>query len=205
MAKPKQTSAPRFRRVPPEERKALLIEAGLACLARGGAAGFTTGTICAEAQVSRGLITHHFGSIDGLLAAIYETMIARLIAVTAQPGSGAERVAAIIAASFEGGPANRDTLRIWLALWGEIATNPQLLRAHRRQYARYRAGLEAALAQLAAERRRNVDIELAAMMLASLIDGLWLEWSIDPRQISAQAAKAACGRLLESFFGPYQD
>lgn len=85
------------------------------------AAGFTTDTICAEAKVSRGLITHHFGSKDGLLAAIYETMIALLIAVTQQPGTGAKRVAAIIDATFEGGSASRDSLRIWLALWGEIA------------------------------------------------------------------------------------
>lgn len=57
---------------------------------------------------------------------------------------------------------------------------------------------------LACERRLSIDIGQAAMMLTSLIDGR-LEWSIDPRQISARSAKAACYRLLESFFGSLRD
>ena len=192
---------PRFRRIAAEERRSLLIEAGLACLARGGILAFTIDNICAEAAVSRGLITHHFKSKDGLLAAIYERMIGRLLAVVDAPEPGIDHISAIIDAAFANDAANRDGLRIWLALWGEIANNPALLKAHRRQYARYRGGIEAALHKLAVERRRDVDIGFVAMMFISLVDGLWLEWCIDPRQISARNAKAACAKLLEPFFG----
>ena len=194
--------APRFRRFLPEERRSLLIEAGLACLAKGGILGFTIDQICEEAQVSRGLITHHFGSKDGLLAAIYETMIGRLLTVVETPGEGSSHIAAIIEASFSLDTLSRDSLRIWLALWGEIANSPPLLKSHRRQYARYRAGVETALKTLARERHIKADIPFIAMMLISLIDGLWLEWSIDPRQISEADAREACRRLLEPIFGP---
>ena len=192
---------PKFRRVAAEDRRALLIDAGLACLARGGILGFTIDQICTEAQVSRGLITHHFKSKDGLLAAIYERMIGKLLLVVEAPGEGADHIAAIIDASFALDALNRDSLRIWLALWGEIANNPALLKTHRRQYARYRKGVEAALTALARERGIESDIPFVAMMFISLVDGLWLEWCIDPKQISQQDAKKACYRLLESFFG----
>lgn len=192
---------PRFRRIAPEQRRQSLIEAGLACLARGGILGFTIDNICAEAQVSRGLITHHFGSKDNLLAAIYEMMIARLMTAVEAEGSGRERIARFIDASFAAGTANRDSLKMWLAVWGEVANQPALLKQHRKQYARYRSGVENALAALAAESRRDVDVPFTAMMLISLIDGLWLEWCIDPRQISADDAKAACRKLLEPVFG----
>lgn len=195
-------SEPRFRRIAPEERRAHLIEAGLACLARGGILGFTIDQICAEADVSRGLITHHFGSKDGLLAAVYETMIGRLLSVLEKPeGSGQSHIAAIIDAVFGRDAAHHGSQRIWLALWGEIANNPALLKMHRKQYARYRSGVEAALSALARERGVNADVPFIAMMFISLVDGLWLEWSIDSRQISANEARDACYRLLEPLFG----
>ena len=200
MAKPAKPG-PRFRRIPPEERQALLIEAGLACLARGGILAFTIDNICAEAEVSRGLITHHFKSKDGLLAAIYDTMIGRLLAVVEGTASTGDRIGAIIEAVFAEENANRETLRIWLALWGEIANNAALLKSHRRHYARYRAGVEQALQAVAEDRNLTVDISFTARMFISLIDGLWLEWCIDPRQMSAADAKAACYRLLEPVFG----
>ena len=202
----KARKAPRFRRILPDDRRVLLIEAGLACLARGGILGFTIDRICTEANVSRGLITHHFKSKSGLLAAIYGTMIGRLLSVVESPGdsskAGADsHIAAIIEASFSLEALTRDSLRIWLVLWGEIATNPALLKAHRKQYARYRAGVEAALGALALDRTLEVDIPFIAMMFISLVDGLWLEWCIDPRQISETDAKEACRRLLEPIFG----
>ena len=59
---------------------AMLVDAGLACLARGGITAFTIDNICREANASRGLVTHHFGSKDGLLAACYSQMYDRLTA-----------------------------------------------------------------------------------------------------------------------------
>lgn len=194
-------AAPRFRRMARADRRMALIAAGHACLAREGIGGFTVDKVSAEAGVSRGLITHHFRSMDGLLAAIYAQMIEQLIAAVEAKGQGAARVSGFIDQSFAGGAQNRDSLRAWLALWGALATTPRLLRAHRRQYARYRAGVEAALAALARERGVSADIPFTAMMLISLIDGLWLEWCIDPGQISETTAKVACKRLLEPVFG----
>ena len=204
--KNKNTPAqPKFARQSAEARREMLVEAGIACLAKDGILGFTIDRICAEAKVSRGLITHHFKSIDGLLAAVYETMYGKVLAVTEEPGVAATpeaRLVGIIDSMFSREVFNRESLNIWLALWGEIANNPALLRVHRKQYGLYRASIERALQDVADARGLTIDAAFVAMMFVSLVDGLGLEWCIEPKLLSAKAAREASFKLLEPILGP---
>jgi TetR/AcrR family transcriptional regulator, transcriptional repressor of bet genes len=199
-------SPPKYTRFSSADRRAMLIGAGLACLARDGILGFTIDRICAEARVSRGLITHHFKSIDGLLAAVYETIYGKMLLALEtpepEPGKPEQRVIAIIEAMFSREFFNRESLNIWLALWGEMANNPTLLKVHRKQYARYRADVEEALTDVAKARGLQIDAPLVATMLISLVDGLGLEWCIEPKLLSAKVAKVACYKMLEPILGP---
>jgi hypothetical protein len=134
---------------------------------------------------------------------MYETLIGNLLSLVETPGmTGAIPVRTIIDASFSGDAVTGNSLRIWLAMWGEIATNPALLKAHRQQYKRYRAAIESAFRALARSRNIEADIPFMVMMFISLVDGLWLEWCIDPQRMSAADARTACLRLLEPVFGP---
>lgn len=193
--------APRFRRYTSEQRGAMLIEAGLACLARGGILAFTIDNICREAGVSRGLITHHFGSKDGLLAAVYATMYERSLSVFAREDGTPVGIVEIVEAEFQPEVFNRPNITIWLALWAEIATNTALGDEHRKNYVKYRDGMARTLAQTAEARGRTVDAGYLAIMLISLIDGLWVEHCIDPNLMSAETAKETCYRMLEPFLG----
>ena len=197
----KLTSQPKYRRYTSDQRGAMLIEAGIACLARGGILGFTIDNICREAGVSRGLITHHFKSKDGLLAAIYATMYNRSLAVFSDTPDYIPQIGDVIEAEFHPDVFNRENITIWLALWGEIVTNPALGAEHRRKYKEYREGVAVALRQTATARQRNIDTERLAVMIISLIDGLWLEYCIAPELMSAQSAKEACYEVLEPFLG----
>jgi TetR/AcrR family transcriptional repressor of bet genes len=132
---------PRFRRYSSEVRAAMLVEAGLACLARGGITAFTTDNICREAGASRGLITHHFGSKEGLLAAVYAAAYQPLLDSLTPTDQAAPDLIQIIERVFGTYNFTRDSLSVWLALWGEVATNPTLQAEHRKHYARYRAAL----------------------------------------------------------------
>ncbi len=191
-------TAPRYRRYPSETRAAMLVEAGLACLAKGGIQAFTVDNICRAAGASRGLIAHHFGSKDGLLAACYATMYDRVMAAL-EPAQG---LRALVDASFAPELFNKGSLRIWLALWGEIAQNDALRTAHRRLYAAYRARVAEAVATEAAVRGRAIDAEQLAVMFIALSDGVWLEQGIDPETMSPGAGRAACVALLEAWLGP---
>ncbi len=201
----KKTAAqPKFARQSAEARREMLVEAGIACLAKDGILGFTIDRICTEAKVSRGLITHHFKSIDGLLAAVYETMYGKVLAVTEEPGVAATpeaRLVGIIDSMFSREVFNRESLNIWLALWGEIANNPALLKVHRKQYGLYRASIERALQDVADARGLTIDAAFVAMMFVSLVDGLGLEWCIEPKLLSAKAAREASFKLLEPILG----
>jgi AcrR family transcriptional regulator len=195
------TATPRFRRYDPEVRARMLIEAGLACLAEGGISAFTIDNICRKAQASRGLVAHHFGSKDGLLAAVYAAAYNPMLAAIA-PQDGPLPLSTLIDRIFSAETFTRENLNIWLAIWGETAANPQLLAEHRRNYATYRATISTAISTLASARARHVDADTMATSVIALADGYWLEQCLDPDRIAPDQARAACAALLEPLLGP---
>lgn len=95
----------RFSRLEPEQRKALLIEATLACLKRHGFQGASVRKICAEAGVSVGLINHHYDGKDALVAEAYLAVTGRVMrllrgAIDTAPGGARPRLSAFFEASF---------------------------------------------------------------------------------------------------------
>ena len=93
-------------------------------------------------------------------------------------------------------------MRIWLALWGEIANTPALREVHRRRYLDLLATVERAVATEAAARSRSLDARAVAVLFIALSDGLWLEQGIDKAMLSREAARDACYTFFESFLGP---
>lgn len=194
-------TAPRFRRYASEVRAQMLVEAGLACLAEGGIRAFTVDNICRRAEASRGLITHHFGSKDGLLAAVYAAAYRPLIEAI-QPAEGPPpALPALLDILFSQVNYSRDSLNVWLAIWGEAATNPAVQTEHRALYGRYRATVERAIADHAALCGLQLDAAELAVSLIGLVDGLWLELCLDPAGLTPDRARRAALRLLAPVLG----
>jgi TetR/AcrR family transcriptional regulator, regulator of cefoperazone and chloramphenicol sensitivity len=90
--------------------KARIREAALALFAAQGVATTSLRSVAKEAGVSPGLIVHHFGSKDGLLRAVDETVVRRIEAALAEvplDGSGGdpfEERRAMVAALLQGQP-----------------------------------------------------------------------------------------------------
>ncbi|XDA97423.1 TetR family transcriptional regulator C-terminal domain-containing protein [Sulfitobacter sp. LCG007] len=190
-----------YRRYPRETRGAMLVDAGSACLARGGITAFTVENICREAQVSRGLIGHHFGTKDALLAAVYASMYERFMEVIALPDEEELSAAALVEACVAPEVFNPDSLRTWLALWGEIANNAELRAEHRLRYRDFLDRVERII--LAEARRRSVEVDArsAALQFVALSDGLWLEHAIDTSMLSRSSARDALFEFLENALG----
>lgn len=195
-------AGPRFRRYSSEVRAAMLVEAGLSVLAEGGIRAFTIDNICRAAGASRGLITHHFGSKEGLLAAVYAAAYRPLFDAIAPESGDPPALPELIDLLFSPSNYSRDSLNIWLAIWGEISSNSPLQAEHRAHYLRYHAVVARAIADHARARGRTVNAEEMAVTLIALVDGLWIELCIDPERMTAEAARAACLRMLEPFLGP---
>ncbi|ATY30994.1 TetR family transcriptional regulator C-terminal domain-containing protein [Sphingomonas psychrotolerans] len=185
-------SKPAFTRAEPDARRLSLIEAAARVLARDGASGASVRVITIEAGVSPGLVAHHFGGVDALIAATYahvgERVSAALDAAVAAAGTDPRaRLNAYVAASFAPPIADRALLATWTAFWGLVIAQPEIAALHDAQYARYRTGLEQLLAAcgiVPAARQR------AAIAITALVDGLWLELCLSPAVLDAETAGA---------------
>jgi AcrR family transcriptional regulator len=190
------TDKPRRKtRLSAEDRRALLEDAARACMARGGIRDFTVDKVVAEAGVSRGLITHHFGSMDGLLVAVYSRMYREWIAAIAAPRPGFKPLEALVEALVSPALFSRDVLNVWLTLWGEIANNPVLRAEHRARYSEYRETIAAALRE-ASPPGSGIDVDMVASAFICLVDGLGVQRCIDPDLLPEAAARATCWALL---------
>jgi TetR/AcrR family transcriptional regulator, transcriptional repressor of bet genes len=185
-------SKPAFTRAEPDARRLSLIEATARVLARDGASGASVRAIADEAGVSPGLVAHHFGGVDALIAATYAHVGAQVsVALDAAVAGAGEnpraRLSAYVAASFAPPIADCTLLATWTAFWGLVIAQPEVAALHDAQYAQYRAVLEELLAAcgLAPVARRR-----AAIAITALVDGLWLELCLSPAVIDADEARA---------------
>ncbi len=112
---------PRFTRDLPEVRRRKLIEATAQCLAEFGHAGTSVRAVAAKANVSPGLVAHHFKGIDDLIVATYDHVGAQVAetlnaAIDTAPDDAESKLRAFIEASFKPPVLDRDLLAIWLSL-----------------------------------------------------------------------------------------
>lgn len=184
-----------YQRKTAQQRRSELITAGIACLGKGGMTAFTIDQICKQAGVSRGLINHHFKSKEELLVSIYAQMTAYLLR-DRSTDSPRRQIAGFIDSSFDASSFNKSNLRAWLAIWGQVATQPELKSLHQKRYQQYRQQLVAALSAIAADEQLDIDANSVARQLIALIDGLWLEYCLHSEEFSLADARADCYRLL---------
>ena len=185
-----------FERKSSAQRRQELIEAGITCLGQGGMSAFTIDQICKQARVSRGLINHHFTSKDDLLLCIYAQMTDYLVRDVSHE-SAQEQISGFIESSFDKNSFKKSNLRAWLAIWGEVATNPDLKSLHQQRYQGYRQQLMTALSGLEQTQIEGPSMESVARQLIALIDGLWLEYCLHSEGFSLYAAKSDCYQFLQ--------
>ncbi|MGH6632861.1 TetR family transcriptional regulator C-terminal domain-containing protein [Sphingopyxis sp.] len=187
-----------FTRESADARRAALIDATAACLAEHGLAGTNVRAICAKAGVSPGLLRHYFGGIDDLIVATYEATSDRMDAIFAAAVEGAApdpraRLSAYLTASFRPPVTDPELLGAWTAFWALAPSDARMATIHATSYAGYRARLcELLLACGAA------DAEKLAIMLTAMVDGLWLELSLDAESFGAEAAVQMVGRAVSA-------
>jgi TetR/AcrR family transcriptional repressor of bet genes len=201
---------PRFARQPPEVRRQALVDATIECLKRYGHEGLSIRTISAQAGVSVGLINHHFPNKDELVAAAYRHINSELVlgmqAAVARAGRSPQaRMRAFLEAWFSAPSLDADALAVWVVFWGLYRHSRLIQRIHRETYQGYVSLLRGMLAELLPQPRTarsrhagrsgaaaSVDLHLAAIGLTALLDGLWLEWCLEPGTFRPAEAVELC-------------
>jgi len=197
----------KYRRQTPDQRRQALMDATLQCLARHGAEKTSIRNICQEAGVSVGLINHYYRSKEALIADVYEQLANDLRSALEQEmqqaeGPARERVSAFLRASFS--PVNLDSglLRVWVSFWSMTHQSELIAAVHDRTYGAYLAFLEALLGELVREHpSRRLDTRLVAIGLSGMLDGLWLEWCLNPRTFTPEEGIRLCEACLDGLLG----
>ncbi|MFJ4375759.1 TetR family transcriptional regulator C-terminal domain-containing protein [Pseudomonas japonica] len=188
----------RYQRMLPQDRKANLVEATLACLKRHGFQGASIRKICAEAGVSVGLISHHYSGKDELVAEAYLAVTGRVMSLLREAMDQAapnarERLSAFFRASFCEDLLDPQLLDAWLAFWGAVKTAEAINQVHDHSYGEYRGTLSRVLGELASEEGwEDFDADLAAISLSALLDGLWLESGLNPGTFTREQGVQIC-------------
>lgn len=191
----------------PEVRRLRLIEATIECLKRYGHEGLSVRRISAEAGVSIGLINHHFPTKNALVAEAYRHFNAQLNqavidAMEHAPQSPRERLRALFRAIFSPPNLDRDVLTVWIVLWGLYHHSREIQKVHSEAYGGYVEMLRDALAALQKDGGKfRMNLRLAAIGAQALLDGLWLEWCLDPETFSPQEAVQLCEAWVDNLQG----
>lgn len=187
-----------------DSREAIL-DAVTNVIARDGVRGLRVEDVAAQASVSAPLLYYHFDNRAGLVKAALERAGERAPSAMLRDGGsgrGFELVSSALLAELSEDPQVRDSA----VVWGEITASAvfdETLRADvKRVNDAWRADVATAIRDGIKDGsiRADVDPELAADALISLVDGLltrWLSGTIE-RSRAVEALRGALARTLAS-------
>lgn len=186
-------------------RRRCLIEGAIRSLATHGMAGTTVKTIAEEADASRGLLNHYFGSKDELMAAAFRHLCDGIAEQVAQATRTSDRgtvgrLSAVVEVIFAPPVFNPVNLRAFVTFWHEALGNPEMRRIKHELYSSYRATTAKLFRKAAEERGLAIDAEAAAIGLLALLDGLWLELALDRSTCTPDQARVIGLRAIAGVF-----
>lgn len=191
-------------RRPGSDGRAAVVAAATRAIVEHGIAGVTARGIARAAGVSLGTLTHHFPSLDGLLALALEEASDRfVVALRPAPSSPSSdvrsRLLALLAAAMPDRPAARDQWRLWLQYWSRAIYDRDLHATHHRLYERWRATLRATLADgVRARALTRADATALLDELVPLFDGLCLQLALGAPGWTPRRARALLARRIDA-------
>jgi TetR/AcrR family transcriptional repressor of bet genes len=197
------TAEPRQRRLSHDERRRQIIETTLACLARNGAEGTSLRSVCREMRVAPSLVTHFFEGWHDLLSAAYQLLTDRFLASLSpllhqEFPTARARMDEVIRRYLATDWIGENTVGANIALWQLSRTVVDLKAAFSRFLEDRKIVLRQALAELAAERAARIDLDEMTACLLLMLDGIWLEMSLNPGNIDDGRARQMCWALLDA-------
>ena len=190
-----------------DRRRRELVDATVTVIATHGYAGTTVARVAKQAGLSVGLMNFHFKSIDKLfdetfrlISTEYDDVWREAMAEVAGAPPAA-RLRSMIEAYFDPRIFTHRKLAVWFAFWSDANLRDRYRSLVLRVERRYSHELERTVMELAKE--QGIAAAAARVMgtsLTAMIDGLWLQFMLNPKSANRQRAIAACLGLLRRWF-----
>jgi AcrR family transcriptional regulator len=156
-----------------------LLEAGLEVLKADGYAGLTTAKVAARAGQNKALIGYHFGSKQGLVAAVgrelAESITEEVIGGIGRTDSVSDVVRGLLAGLWRVMDRDERLARLYFDLAAVSVVEPDVRAVMREMKAQWRRVLRELLARVSDGPRRSRDAEPAAVYVLAGLEGLALE------------------------------
>jgi AcrR family transcriptional regulator len=197
-------------------RREEIVRAALEVIAQRGFQDTRVADIAERAGTSAPAVLYHFESkgeiLDAVVSLVEDRFYEGVEATLAAEVGPAERLVRFLesAARDDDGEATVAMWRVWLEIWTRALREDHSARTRRLLDRRWRAVLTATIAQGIAEEAfsSSVDAPLVALTLASLMDGLAVQFALgDPDvgpELMVQTLVLAAERLLETDLSRYR-
>jgi TetR/AcrR family transcriptional repressor of bet genes len=190
-----------------EYRRRSLMEATIRSLVLHGAAKTSVRTISALSEGSRSLVAHYYAGKEGLLIESFAYLLnktrAAIEVAQAKPGITArDRLKVRAEAVFSPPIFALESRLAFLAFWDCARYSEPLRDVHRQYYKEYRKSLRKEFSDAAVAVPMEIDADEAAVGLMAIIDGLWLELSLDEDMVSRRRAMTLCNRYIDLRLSP---
>jgi AcrR family transcriptional regulator len=199
------TERPRSRGEAKAYFRAKLIDAAIEAIGRHGFSGLSVSRLVEYSGLARGMVNLHFHRKDKLLHEVLKHLAdsyrASWQAALARVGDGAAvRLWALIEHDVERKGHDDRSLIAWLAFRQEAITNPSYRPLCDTREAAFFATVRSACAAIIKEGGYDLKADVAALGITFLLEGLWLDWALDPERYRPKIGRAVCEAHLAAIF-----
>lgn len=194
-----------------ENTRRQLIAATIDSIATKGFAETTLAKVSKLAGVSRGLVNFHFVSKEKLLNETLEQLSEEYAdswkkALQQAGNDPASQLVALIESDFHPRVCTRKKVAVWYAFLGEARSRPTYTVVCQSWDRRFSDVLRKCCKDLAeVGGYGNIDYKIAARGLGALIDSLWRDLMLSPKEFSREGSKEICFRYLANIFPRHFD
>jgi TetR/AcrR family transcriptional repressor of bet genes len=194
-----------------EQTRRDLISATLDSIATKGFAETTLEKVSKRAGVSRGLVNFHFESKEKLLIEALNQMSEEYAASWTRALARADpdplsQLVAMIDSDFHPRACTRKKVAVWYGFLGEARSRQAYTVVCQRRHDRFSEAMEECCKDVAElGNYSNIDYKIVARGLGALIDSLWRDLMLSPRNFSREDSKRSCFKYLANVFPRHFD
>lgn len=205
MAARERTTRPRRRDEARAYFRQKLIDAAIEAIARHGFSGLSVSRLVEYSGLARGMVNLHFHRKDKLLHEVLKHLADAYRAswqeAVARAGDDpAAKLWALVEHDVGRKTHDDRALIAWLAFRQEAITNPLYRPLCDTREIAFLGTVKSLCAALIKQGGYPIRPEIAALGITFLLEGLWLDWALDPQRYRPRIGRAICEAHLAAIF-----